>query len=109
MSEEDLQLYVDEFTRTGFSGGLNWYRNLDRSWAYLEKFDGRTIDQPALFITGSRDPVRAFMPHEAMTGSVTDLRGIVIIEGAGHWVQQERPDEVNAALLDFFGSLGADG
>jgi pimeloyl-ACP methyl ester carboxylesterase len=49
------------------------------------------------------------MPHEAMTGSVTDLREVVIIEGAGHWVQQERPDEVNAALLDFLGSLGADG
>jgi pimeloyl-ACP methyl ester carboxylesterase len=109
MSEEDLQLYVDEFTRTGFTGGLNWYRNLDRSWAYLEQFDGRTIDQPALFMTGSRDPVRAFMPHEAMAGSVTDLREVVIIEGAGHWVQQERPDEVNAALLDFLGSLDAAG
>ena len=107
MSVEDLQLFVDEFTRTGFTGGLNWYRNLDRSWAYLEQFEGRTIDQPALFITGSRDPVRAFMPHEAMTGSVTDLRDVVIIEGAGHWVQQERPDEVNAALLGFLGSLSA--
>ena len=107
MSEEDLQLYVDEFTRTGFTGGLNWYRNLDRSWAYLEQFEGRTIDQPALFITGSRDPVRAFMPHEAMTGSVTDLRDVVIIEGAGHWVQQECPGEVNAALLGFLGWLDA--
>ncbi len=101
MSDADLQLYVDEFTRTGFTGGLNWYRNIDRSWRLLERVDGRTIDQPALFITGSRDPVRAFMPDEAMAGSVTDLRDVVIIEGAGHWVQQERPDEVNAALLDF--------
>ncbi len=101
MSDADLQLYVDEFTRTGFTGGLNWYRNLDRSWRLLERVDGRTIDQPALFISGSRDPVRAFMPDEAMAGSVTDLREVVIIEGAGHWVQQECPDEVNAALLDF--------
>ncbi len=101
MSDADLQLYVDEFTRTGFTGGLNWYRNIDRSWRLLERVEGRTIDQPALFITGSRDPVRAFMPDEAMAGSVTDLREVVIIEGAGHWVQQERPDEVNAALLDF--------
>ncbi len=101
MSDADLQLYVDEFTRTGFTGGLNWYRNLDRSWRLLERVDGRTIDQPALFITGSRDPVRAFMPDEAMAGSVTDLREVVIIEGAGHWVQQECPDEVNAALLEF--------
>ena len=107
MSEADLQLYVDEFTRTGFTGGLNWYRNLDRSWAYLEQFEGRTIDQPALFITGSRDPVRAFMPHEAMTDHVTDLRDVVIIEGAGHWVQQECPDEVNASLLAFLDELDA--
>ena len=107
MSEEDLQLYVDEFTRTGFTGGLNWYRNLDRSWAYLEPFEGRTIDQPALFITGSRDPVRAFMPHEAMIGSVTDLRDVIVIEGAGHWVQQEQPDEVNEALLDFLDKIEA--
>ena len=109
MSDDDLQLYVDEFTRTGFTGGLNWYRNLDRNWELLEAYDGRTIDQPALFITGSRDPVRAFMPHEAMTGSVTDLRDVVIIEGAGHWVQQERPAEVNEALTSFLGWLDAAG
>ena len=59
------------------------------------------------FITGSRDPVRAFMPHEAMTGHVTDLRDVVIIEGAGHWVQQECPDEVNASLLAFLDELDA--
>ena len=109
MSDDDLQLYVDEFTRTGFTGGLNWYRNLDRNWELLATYDGRTIDQPALFITGSRDPVRAFMPHEAMTGSVTDLRDVVIIEGAGHWVQQERPAEVNEALTSFLGWLDAAG
>ncbi len=109
MSDDDLQLYVDEFTRTGFTGGLNWYRNLDRNWELLAAYDGRTIDQPALFITGSRDPVRAFMPHEVMTGSVTDLRDVVIIDGAGHWVQQERPAEVNQALIGFLGSLDAAG
>jgi len=109
MSDDDLQLYVDEFTRTGFTGGLNWYRNLDRNWELLATYDGRTIDQPALFITGSRDPVRAFMPHEAMTGSVTDLRDVVIIDGAGHWVQQERPAEVNEALISFLGWLDAAG
>lgn len=108
MSDDDLQLYVDEFTRTGFTGGLNWYRNLDRNWEQLAAYDGRTIDQPALFITGSRDPVRAFMPHEAMTGSVTDLRDVVIIEGAGHWVQQERPEEVDQALIGFFDQLEAE-
>ena len=108
MSDDDLQLYVDEFTRTGFTGGLNWYRNLDRNWEQLAAYDGRTIDQPALFITGSRDPVRAFMPHEAMTGSVTDLRDVVIIEGAGHWVQQECPEEVDEALIGFFDKLATE-
>ena len=108
MSDDDLRLYVDEFTRTGFTGGLNWYRNLDRNWEQLAAYDGRTIDQPALFITGSRDPVRAFMPHEAMTGSVTDLRDVVIIDGAGHWVQQECPEEVDEALIGFFDKLAAE-
>ena len=108
MSDDDLQLYVDEFTRTGFTGGLNWYRNLDRNWEQLAAYDGRTIDQPALFITGSRDPVRAFMPHEAMTGSVTDLRDVVIIDGAGHWVQQECPEEVDEALIGFLDQLAAE-
>jgi len=108
MSDDDLQLYVDEFTRTGFAGGLNWYRNLDRNWEQLATYDGRTIDQPALFITGSRDPVRAFMPHEVMTGSVTDLRDVVIIDGAGHWVQQECPKEVDEALIGFLDQLAAE-
>jgi len=58
-----------------------------------------------LFITGSRDPVRQFMPHQAMDGHVLDLRDVVVIEGAGHWVQQERPDEVNAALLAWLEGL----
>ncbi|MSX03138.1 MAG: alpha/beta fold hydrolase [Actinobacteria bacterium] len=108
MSDADLQVYVDEFSRTGFSGGLNWYRNLDRNWEQMADCDGRTIDQPSLFITGSRDPVRAFMPHEVMTGSVTDLRDVLVIDGAGHWVQQERPAEVNAALLAFLDALPAE-
>jgi pimeloyl-ACP methyl ester carboxylesterase len=107
MTEADLAVYVDAFTRSGFTGGLNWYRNIDRSWERLAEYDGRRIEQPALFITGSRDTVRAFMPAEAMTGHVTDLREVVIVEGAGHWVQQERPDEVNAALLEFLAGLPA--
>ena len=101
LTEEDLAVYVETFERTGFTGGLNWYRNLDRNWELLAPYEGMRIEQPALFVTGSRDPVRAFMPHEAMEGSVTDLRDVVVVEGAGHWVQQERPDEVNAALLSF--------
>jgi len=63
------------------------------------------VEQPALFVTGERDPVRSFMPAEAMRGWVTDLRGEVVIKGAGHWTQQQEPEAVNAALLDFLGGL----
>jgi pimeloyl-ACP methyl ester carboxylesterase len=105
MTEDELQVYVDEYERTGFTGGLNWYRAMDRSWEMTAPYAGRTIDRPALFLTGSRDPVRTFAPAAVMDGYVTDLRATVEVEGAGHWVNQERPDEVNAALLDFLHSI----
>ncbi len=103
MSEDELQVYVDAFERTGFTGGLNWYRNIDRNWQLNEPFAERRVEQPALFLTGELDPVRKFMPAEAMRGWVTDIRSEVVVEGAGHWVQQERAGEVNAALLEFLG------
>lgn len=105
MTDADLQVYVDAYTRTGFSGGLALYRNLDRNWELTAPFADRRIEQPALFLTGERDPVRSFMPAAAMDGWVTDLRASVVVPGAGHWVNQERPDEVNAALLDWLGTL----
>jgi pimeloyl-ACP methyl ester carboxylesterase len=101
LDEEDLQVYVDAFERTGFTGGLNWYRNIDRNWELTAPFADRRIEQPALFITGTRDPVRRFMPAAIMDGKVTDLRANVEIEDAGHWVQQQNPREVNEALLAF--------
>jgi len=107
LTEEDLATYVAAFERTGFAGPLSLYRNIDRNWEQLAAVDGRTIDQPALFLTGTRDPVAQFMPHQAMDGHVTDLRRTVLVEGAGHWVQQERPAEVNAALLDWLAEVGA--
>ena len=97
---EDEALYVGEYERTGFTGGLSWYRAMDRTWERTAPWAQARIEQPALFLTGSRDPVRRFMPAAAMEGFVTDLE-TVEIDGAGHWVQQERPDEVNAALLEF--------
>jgi pimeloyl-ACP methyl ester carboxylesterase len=105
LSEEELQVYVDAFERTGFTGGLNWYRNIDRNWRVTGPYAERRIEQPAMFLTGELDPVRAFMPAEAMSGWVTDLRSEVVVPGAGHWVQQQEPDAVNAALLEFLGGL----
>jgi pimeloyl-ACP methyl ester carboxylesterase len=105
LAEEDLQVYIDAFERTGFTGGLNWYRNMDRNWELTEPFKENRVEVPALFLTGELDLVRNFMPAEAMTGWVTDLRRQVIVPGAGHWVQQQAPEAVNEALLEFLGEL----
>jgi len=102
--EEDIKVFVDEYQRTGFRGGLNWYRNLDRNWEILAPWEGAVINQPALFIAGTRDPViagkRGIAAIESMKKAVPEVR-IVMIDGAGHWIQQERPAEVNAAVVGF--------
>jgi pimeloyl-ACP methyl ester carboxylesterase len=102
----DEELYVETFTRTGFAGGLNWYRNLDRNWERSADVADRRIEQPALFLTGERDPVRRFMPAEAMDGWVTDLRESIVVGGAGHWVQQEAPEAVSDALVGWLRTVG---
>lgn len=106
MTDDELAVYVRVFERTGFRGGLNWYRNLDRNWERTAAAEARRIDQPACFVTGERDPVRAFMPAGVMHGWVTDLRVEETIPGAGHWVNQQAPDAVNATLLAFLAGLG---
>ena len=105
LTQEDLDTYVDAFTRTGFTGGLNWYRNLRRNWEVTADVADWTVRMPALFLTGSDDPVRAFMTDAHLDELAPDLRGKVVLDGAGHWVQQERPDEVNEVLLGFLRSL----
>ncbi len=108
LSEEDIAYYAGEFKRAGFRGGLNRYRNQERDWEALSDLSGKKITQPALFIAGSKDPVLDFMPGvklpDLMDPHYTDLRGKIIIEGGGHWIQQERPQETNNALLDFLAS-----
>jgi pimeloyl-ACP methyl ester carboxylesterase len=105
MSEAELAVYVQAFERTGFTGGLSYYRNIDRNWQLTQPYDGRRIEQPALFLTGERDPVRRFMPAEAMNGWVLGLRASVVVPGAGHWVNQEAPQAVNDALLEWLRGL----
>ena len=105
LSEEELEVYIEAFERTGFTGGLNWYRNMDRNWELTASVAERRVEQPALFLTGEHDPVRRFMPAEAMRGWVTDLREEVVVPDAGHWVQQQAPEAVNDALLRFLGEL----
>ena len=105
LSEDELAVYVRAFERTGFTGGLNWYRNIDRNWELTEPVADRHVVQPAFFLTGELDPVRQFMPAAAMQGWVDDLRAEIVVPGTGHWVQQQAPDAVNAALLEFLASL----
>lgn len=107
MSPAHFQEYVAAFAASGFRGALDWYRCLDRNWGLTAFLQDARISRPALFLVGERDPVRHYAgPHEAAQKDwLTDLRGQVVLPGAGHWVQQERPDAVNAALLEFLRGL----
>jgi pimeloyl-ACP methyl ester carboxylesterase len=107
MSAEHFQEYVDAFAQAGFKGPLDWYRNLDRNWSLTAFLHGARILQPAFFVVGERDPVRHYAgQHEAgLKDWAPDLRGSHVLAGAGHWLQQERPSEVNDLLLGFLNSL----
>jgi pimeloyl-ACP methyl ester carboxylesterase len=109
MSEADLDYYTAEFARAGFRGGLSWYRNLRRNWELGGPWRGQPIRQPSQFIAGSRDGVLRFPAAkaqlEAYPKTLPGLRGSHILEGAGHWVQQERAAEVNKLLVDFLKGL----
>jgi pimeloyl-ACP methyl ester carboxylesterase len=105
ISQAELDHYAEVFARTGFTGGLNWYRNLDRNWELTAEFANPRVTVPGLFIGGQRDPVLMMTPPEGTKELVEDLRGIVLVPDAGHWVQQERPAQVNRALLEFLGGL----
>jgi pimeloyl-ACP methyl ester carboxylesterase len=108
ITQAEVDHYVEEFSRTGFTGGLNWYRNLDRNWELLADPAAATIDVPTMFIGGTADPVLSFMRSDRAPELVTGRYREVLIDGAGHWLQQEKPDEVNELLLDFLSSLTTD-
>ncbi|MBX3476883.1 MAG: alpha/beta hydrolase [Brevundimonas sp.] len=99
--------YVEAFRRTGFGPAFAWYRCLDLNWSLTAFAQGLGITVPALFMVGETDPVRHYAGrHEASLGDwAPDLRGSHIIPGAGHWLQQERPEAVNRLLLDFLSDL----
>ena len=105
LTPDDLEVFVAQFTRTGFTGGLNWYRNQDRNWELLAPWQGAVVTPPALYVAGTRDPVVGFPGMDrllpALRTFVPDLRDSVLLDGCGHWTQQERPDEVNARLVAF--------
>ncbi|ART67872.1 epoxide hydrolase [Mycobacterium dioxanotrophicus] len=101
----EFEHYIEAFTETGFTGPLNWYRNFDRNWELTEHTPASTITAPTLFVAGTADPVLGFTPRDRVRDVVTGDYREVLIEGAGHWLQQERPDEINAVLLEFLGGL----
>jgi pimeloyl-ACP methyl ester carboxylesterase len=109
LTEADLDTYTAAFSASGFAGGLNYYRNLDRNRELLAPFQGLPVQVPALFLIGQRD-VGLSIPGmreiiAAMPGLVPQLRPVIEVPEAGHWLQQERPAEVNAALVAFLQSL----
>jgi pimeloyl-ACP methyl ester carboxylesterase len=110
LTDADIDFYASEFKRTGFRGPLNYYRNVDRNWELMAMFSGVTVKVPALFVAGDHDMVIAAPPGvdqqlANLRQFVPTLRDVRILPGCGHWTQQERPSEVNAALLDFIRDL----
>jgi len=105
LSETDLAHFTDTYEKTGFRGGLSWYRNIDRNWELTAPWHGAQILQPSLFVAGSIDSVITGLIGAKRVNELDkvlpNLKRKLIIDGAGHWVQQERPDEVNAALIGF--------
>ena len=107
LSEEDLQFYISQFSKSGFRGGLNWYRNIKRIPSNLAPFAGKKIGQPSLYLYGENDIIAGNTPEaiDALQLGFSDLRGVRKFSDAGHWLQQERPDEVNAVIIEFLQNL----
>ena len=108
LSAADLDVFTGEFERTGFRGGLNWYRNIDRNWELMGAFNGAKATPPSLFITGDRDLVVAMSGPgflDRLRESAPNLRDALMLPGVGHWTQQEAPEAVNAAMIGFLRGL----
>jgi pimeloyl-ACP methyl ester carboxylesterase len=110
LTEAESRVYGDEYARTGFQGGLQWYRSRTEGVGLGDQqvFSGRSVDVPSLFIAGRQDWGIYQTPGaiERMQGiGCSDLRGVHLIDGSGHWVQQEKADEVNGLLLEFLNAV----
>lgn len=105
LTDADLDFYGGEFAKAGFSGGLNRYRNMDRDWEELPELADAKIQQPALFLAGEQDGVIKMANPDGMKATVPNLTMPPFIPNCGHWTQQEKPGEVNAALTAFLNGL----
>lgn len=109
LSEDELDVYAGEFERTGMSGALNRYRNMDRDWEDLAPYRGKPIPQPSLFLGGALDASTTWLA-DAIQAYPTTLPGLLashVLDGCGHWIQQERPEEVNQILTGWLAALPA--
>jgi pimeloyl-ACP methyl ester carboxylesterase len=100
LTPEELAAFVESFQRTGFTGGINWYRNFTRNWERSEGLPARIDRLPCLMITAEKDAVLTPAMAEGMPGMIGDLE-MHMIHGSGHWTQQEKPEEVNRLILDW--------
>lgn len=109
LTQEDLDYVVGQFWQFGFRGGVNYYRNFHRNWEISRDYASDRVTVPTVFIAGSRDVVIGGADAEQLTGLMSrvtdDLRSVVLIPEIGHWVQQEAPEETNAAMLEFLRGL----
>jgi pimeloyl-ACP methyl ester carboxylesterase len=101
LTPADFEVFANAFTKSGFRGGLNWYRNLNRNWELTAYLNNAKVQQPALMITAELDVVLRPELAVGMDRWVPNLRRTALIEGSGHWTQQEKPAAVNAALIEF--------
>jgi epoxide hydrolase A/B len=105
LTAADIDFYAGQFGRTGFRGGLNWYRNIDRNWELLAPFAGAVVAVPALYVAGDRDLVVRFPGMDQLIANLSTfvprLRRTVMLPGCGHWTQQERAPEVNDLIIEF--------
>jgi pimeloyl-ACP methyl ester carboxylesterase len=107
MTADDFEFYVGEFERTGMAGAFNRYRNVDRDWEDLAALRGQPVELPSLFVGGEKDgpTIWGAQAIARFERTLPGCRGVHVLEGAGHWIQQERAEEVNRLLLEFLAGL----
>jgi pimeloyl-ACP methyl ester carboxylesterase len=99
-TEEELRHYVEVFSRTGFRGGINWYRNIDANAEAHPEVGNRPLELPALMLCAEWDPALPPSLAAGMSSTCADLE-LHTVPGAGHWLQQECPEQVNGLLIDW--------
>ena len=107
LSQADLDYYVAQYRTSGFRGPVNWYRNIPTNNALTPELEGKKFTQPAAFVAGAEDDVLLYDPDwlDTFPHAFHDLRMLELIDGAGHWVQAEKPQETTARILQFLRGL----